>query len=119
MKSQDKLIKKVAEKFDWSIADVKRAVEDYGDFSTEEEVIACCLRYSGIELKRRNYQIAAQKRVNSRQKVQIEKLVNQLISIQDFYQNQLVPNLKATIEAQAEYIAELLKKMPWTSRGED
>lgn len=111
MPSKQELIKQVAAEINWTQADVKRAIEDYGDVSTKEEVMACCLHYAGPELKKRNYQIGAMKTVNARQKSTIESLVQQLTSVQDFYQNELVPNLKATINAQSERIVELLQNV--------
>jgi len=109
MTSKQELIKQVAQRIGWSQADVKRAVEDYGDVETEEDVMACCLHYAGPELKKRNYQIGAMKRVDKQQKSMIESLVNDLTDQKNFYQNELIPNLRETINEQANRIAELLK----------
>ncbi|CDM98163.1 hypothetical protein H4N54_25705 [Limnospira fusiformis KN01] len=109
MTSKQELIEKVAQRISWSQADVKRAVDDYGNVETEEDVIACCLHYAGPELKKRNYQIGSMKRVDKQQKSTIESLVNQLEEEKNFYQNELIPNLRQTINEQAKRIADLLK----------
>ncbi|BAZ21870.1 hypothetical protein NIES4073_27480 [Kalymmatonema gypsitolerans NIES-4073] len=117
MANKQELIKQVATEIKWSQADVERALDAYGDAVTKEEVYACCLRYAGPQLKSRNYQLGAMQRVKSQQNKTIEDLVEKLTNFQNFYQNQLVPNLKTTIEAQATYIKELLKQMPWANGG--
>lgn len=109
MTSKTKLIKQVAEKISWSQADVNRAVDDYGNVETEEDVMACCLSYAGLELKKRNYQIGAMKRVTSKQKSMIESLIQQINDVTTFYSNDLVPNLRQTINEQANQIVGLLK----------
>lgn len=114
MPSKQDLIKQVAAEIKWTQADVKRAVEDSGDVSTKESVINCCLRYAGPELKKRNYQIGAMKRVDNQQKSMIESLIKQINDIKDSY-NTVVPQLRETINEQAE---QLLKKMPWASGGD-
>lgn len=49
MGNKQELIKSVASKIGWSQADVKRAVDAYGEVTTEADVEACCLRYAGAE----------------------------------------------------------------------
>jgi hypothetical protein len=51
MASKQLLIQEVAQEINWSQADVKRALDEYGDVHTKEEVLACCLRFAGPELK--------------------------------------------------------------------
>ncbi len=109
MVSKQQLFKEVSNELGWTQADVQRAVGEYGDVSTKEEVYACCMRYAGPELKKRNYERAAQKRINTQSKETINNLVDQLTSITFFYQNQLVPTLRATIAEQAGNIKELLR----------
>lgn len=115
MASKQQLIKEVATEIKWSQADVKRALEAYGDFSTKEDIYACCLRYAGPEMKKRNYELRAQKQVNSNHNETIKNLVEQLTNVKNFYSNQLIPTLEATIAAQSDQIKELLKQMPWAS----
>ncbi|EKD08911.1 MAG: hypothetical protein P5702_00530 [Limnospira sp. PMC 1291.21] len=109
MTSKQELIKQVAQRISWSQADVKRALEGYGNVETEEDVIACCLHYAGPELKKRNSQIGSMKRVDKQQKSTIESLIKQINKVEEFYKNDMVPNLRQTIDAQAERIADLLK----------
>ncbi|MGI0497167.1 hypothetical protein [Limnospira platensis] len=108
MTSKTELIKQVAEKISWTQADVKRAVNG-DDVKKEEDVIACCLRYAGPELKKRNYQIGAIKRVTSQQKSMIESLIEQINDVKTLYSKDLVPNLRQTINEQANQIVDLLK----------
>lgn len=115
MASKQQLIKEVAGEIGWSIAEIEKALAEYGDVSAKEEVFACCLRYAGPTLKKHNYQVAALKNANNKHKDTIEKLVKKLIDVQSFYQNALVPTLKATIEEQANYIKDLLKQFPLIS----
>jgi dsDNA-specific endonuclease/ATPase MutS2 len=118
MANKQELIKEVAQNFGWSQADVKRALEEYGDFETKEEIMACCLHYSGSELKKRNYSLGALKRANDKQKQAIKELIDKVTAIPNFYQNEVIPNLRGVIDAQAERITELLKQMPWASGGD-
>ncbi|MBO1066248.1 MULTISPECIES: hypothetical protein [Nostocales] len=115
MASKEQLIKEVAQEIKWTQADVKRALDEYGDVHTKEDILACCLRFAGPELKKRNYQIGSLKKVSKNDQEIIKQLTEQLINTQNFFQNQMVPTLKATITAQAERIEELLKQMPWAS----
>ncbi len=108
MTSKTELIKQVAEKISWTKADVERAVNGDG-VKKEEDVIACCLLYSGRELKKRNYQIGAMKRVTSQQKSMIESLIEQINDVKTLYSNDLVPSLRKTINEQANQIVDLLK----------
>ena len=112
------LIKEVAKEIKWTQADVIRAVECYDEVTTKEEIMACCLHYAGSELKKRNYELGAQKRVSKQQKAMILDLIDQVTKIDAFYKDQIVPNLKATISSQAERIEELLKQMPWANKGD-
>lgn len=45
-------------------------------------------------------------------------MIDKLTTVQNFYQNELVPTLRSTIDAQAENIKELLKTMPWAKGGD-
>ena len=85
--------------------------------TTRDEVIVCLLRYAGPDLKRRNYELGAQKRVSNDQKAMVKSLVEQLTNVQNFYAAQIVPALKATIDGQAAYIADLLKQASGRSQG--
>lgn len=117
MANKTELIKEVAQEIQWTQADVVRAVECYDEVTTKEEIIACCLHYAGSELKKRSYQLGAQKRVNNQQKIIITNLIDQITKIDLFYKDELIPNLKSTISAQAERIEELLKQVPWANNG--
>lgn len=75
------------------------------------------LRYAGPDLKRRNYELSAQKRVSNQQKEMVRSLIEQLTNVQNFYVAQLVPTLKATITEQAAYIADLLKQVAGRNQG--
>ncbi|MFM7367458.1 MAG: hypothetical protein ACKO2Z_06595, partial [Sphaerospermopsis kisseleviana] len=66
MASKQQLIKEVAEKFGWTQADVKRAVDEYGEVKTKEDVIACCLHFAGPELKKRKFALEAAKKTNKK-----------------------------------------------------
>ena len=111
MASKQQLIKEVAQELGWTQADVKRAVDEYGDVSTKEEVYACLLHYAGPRMKELIYKLGAQKGVNTKQKQLVEELVNQLTSVTDFYCNQIVPVFKQQILEQAAYIKDILKKV--------
>lgn len=112
------LIKQVADEFGWTQADVQRAINAFQDaVTTRDEIILCMLRYAGPDLKRRNFELGAQKRVNNQQKEMVRSLVEQLTSVQNFYAAQVVPTLKATIDAQAAYIADLLKQASGKNQG--
>jgi hypothetical protein len=115
MASKQQFIKEVAQEINWTQADVKRALDEYGDVHTKEEVLACCLRFAGVELKKRNYQIGSLKKASNNHQEIIKTLTEKLTSVENFYQNELVSVLKATIAAQAERIEELLKQMPWAN----
>lgn len=117
MPSKSDLIKEVAQEIQWTQKDVQRAIDSYGDVKTKEEIIACCLRYAGPELKRKSYELGSQKRINQQNKNLIKNLTEQLLEVNNFYQNQLVPTLKATIQAQQNNIEDLLKQMPWANKG--
>jgi hypothetical protein len=65
--------------------------------------------------QKRNYQIGSLKKASNNHKEIIEELTEKLTSVEDFYQNEIVPTLKATIRVQAERIEEFLKQMPWAS----
>lgn len=117
--ASQQLIKQLADEFKWSQADIERAINASQDtVTTRDEVILCMLRYAGPDLKRRNYELGAQKRVSSQQKATIKDLVEQLTNVQNFYATQLVPTLRATIDAQAEYIKELLKQAFGKKKGD-
>jgi hypothetical protein len=77
------------------------------------------MRYAGQDLKKRNYDVGAQKRINNQQKQQISGLVEQLTKIQNFYANQLVPSLRSTIQEQANYISDLLKQFGQDQGGKN
>ncbi|ALF55143.1 hypothetical protein ACX27_23680 [Nostoc piscinale CENA21] len=112
------LIKQLADEFGWTQADVKRAIEASQDnVTTRDEAILCMIRYAGSDLKKRNYELAAQKRVNVSQKEMIQGLIEQLTNIQDFYAAKLVPTLRATIIEQAAYIADLLNQVSGKNQG--
>ncbi|NJN23037.1 MAG: hypothetical protein HC812_20010 [Leptolyngbya sp. RL_3_1] len=112
------LIKQVAADFSWSQADIKRAIDASQDeVTSRDEIIACMIRYAGPALLKRNRELGAQKRVSSQQKEMISSLVEQLTNVQSFYATQLVPTLKATIDEQATYIADLLKQVSRQSKG--
>lgn len=113
MANKQQLINEVAREIGWSQTDVERALDEFGYASTKEEIYACCLRFAGPELRKRNYQLGALKRVSNNHKETIKNLVEELTSVQDFYGNKFVPTLKATINAQKTYIKDLLKQMPW------
>jgi hypothetical protein len=76
------------------------------------------LRYAGPDLKQRNYELGAQKRVNNDQKEMVKCLIEQLTNAQDFYVAKLVPQFKATISAQAAYIADLLQQASRENQGD-
>lgn len=112
------LIKQLAIELRWSQADIKRAIDASQDpVTTREEAILCVLRYAGPELRRRNYEIGATGRVNKQQKEIIKSLIDQLTNIRDFYATQLIPSLRSTIDAQAEYIVELLREASGENQG--
>jgi hypothetical protein len=112
------LIKQLASEFGWTQADIKRAIDASQDtVTTRDEVLVCMLRYAGPDLKKRNDERAAQKRVNARQKDTIKGLIEQVSAIQDFYAAKLVPTLKATMNEQAAYIADLLKQVAGKKQG--
>ena len=112
------LIKQLADEFGWTQADVKRAIDaSQDDVTTRDEAILCMIRYAGPDLKKRNYELGAQKRVSNQQKEMMRSLVEQLTNVQSFYAAQVVPTLKATIEAQAAYIADLLKQVSRKNQG--
>ncbi|NJL40598.1 MAG: hypothetical protein HC840_09485 [Leptolyngbyaceae cyanobacterium RM2_2_4] len=112
------LIKQVADEFGWTQADVQRAVDASQDLvTTRDEVILCMLRYAGPDLKMRNYELGAQKRISSQQREMVKSLIEQLTNVQNFYAAQVVPTLKATIDAQAAYIKDLLKQASGKNQG--
>lgn len=112
------LIKQVANEFGWTQADIKHAIEASQDeVTTRDEIIACMIRYAGPALLQRNRELGAQKRVSNQQKEMIASLVDQLTSVQSFYATQVVPTLKATIDEQATYIADLLKQVSGKNQG--
>ncbi|MFQ3629298.1 MAG: hypothetical protein SNJ81_17195 [Cyanobacteriota bacterium] len=112
------LIKQLSDEFGWTQADIKRAIETSKDaVITRDEVLLCMLRYAGPDLKKRNDERAAQKRVNARQKEMIKSLIEQITAIQDFYAAKLVPTLKATMNEQAAYISDLLKQVSGQNQG--
>lgn len=112
------LIKQVAYEFGWSQADVKRAIDASQDeVTTKDEVIQCMVRYAGPTLLDRIRVIGNVKRVSNQQKETIRNLVEQLTNVQGFYAAQLVPTLKATIDAQATYIADLLRQVSGKNQG--
>lgn len=116
--ASNSLIKQVAIEFGWSQADVRRAIDASQDeVTTRDEVILCMIRYSGPTLLKRNRELGQQKRVSSQQKEMIISLVEQLTTVQNFYATQVVPTLKATIDAQAAYIADLLKQVSGKNQG--
>jgi hypothetical protein len=115
MASKQQLIKEVAVELGWTQADIERALSEYGNVSTKEEVFACCVRYAGPALKRFNYQVGALKKASDKQKGIIAELVEKLTNVEYFYQSELVPTLKATIKEQANYIKDLLKQFPLIS----
>lgn len=111
MASKQQLIKEVAQEKGWSQEDVKRAIKECGkDATTKEEIFVCLDIYAGPALKKLNYQNGAQKRVIKQLKQAIQQLGEQLVSVQKFYANQMVPTLKATIAEQASHIKEFLKR---------
>ena len=106
------LIRQVAHEFDWTQIDVQRAIEASQDqVTTRDEIIVCIIRYAGPELLQRNRQLGAQKRVSKQQKETIADLIDKLTSVHSFYATQMVPKLKATINAQASYISDLLQQV--------
>ena len=112
------LIKQVAAEFKWEQINIRRAIAaSQGEVTTREEIILCMLRFAGPELEKRNDERAAQKRVNTRQKNIIKGLIGQLTDVQEFYAAQLVPALRATINDQAVYIADLLRQVSGKSQG--
>jgi hypothetical protein len=112
------LIKQVADEFGWTQVDVQRAISASQDTVTKrDEIVLCMLRYAGPDLKKRNFELGAQKRVNNQQKDMVRSLVEQLTSVQNFYAAQVVSTLKATIDAQAAYIADLLKQASGKNQG--
>ncbi len=112
------LIQQVANEFGWTQANVQRAIAASQDaVTTRDAVILCMLRYAGSDLKRLNYEGGAQKRVSNQQKETIRSLVEQLTNVQNFYAAKIVPILKATIDAQAAYIADLLKQASGKNQG--
>ncbi|AFY47456.1 hypothetical protein Nos7524_1581 [Nostoc sp. PCC 7524] len=116
--ANQQLIKQLADEFGWTQADIKRAIEGSQDtVTTRDEVILCMIRYAGSDLKKRNYELAAQKRVNVRQKEMIQGLIEQLTTVQEFYAAKLVPTLRATINEQAAYIADLLNQVSGKNQG--
>jgi hypothetical protein len=112
------LIKQVASEFDWTQADVERAIKASEDgVTTRDGIIACMIRYAGPALLQRNHVLGAQKRVNNQQKEVIASLIEQLTSVQNFYATRMVPALKATMHEQAAQIAELLKQGSGKNQG--
>lgn len=113
-----RLIEQVASEFGWTQADIKKAINASQDtVTTRDEVIVCLLRFAGPSLKSRNYELGAQKRVSNQQKEMVRSLVEQLTNVQNFYATQVVPTLKATIDAQAVYISDLLKQASGRNQG--
>ena len=120
MPSKEELIKQLANEFNWTQADMRRALDaSQENVNTREEAILCMMRYAGQDLKKRNYEVGAQKRINNQQKQQISGLVEQLTKIQNFYANQLVPSLRSTIQEQANYISDLLKQLGQDQGGKN
>lgn len=116
--AEKQLIKQMASEFGWTQADVQRAINASQDVvTTRDEVILCMIRYAGPGLKKRNYELGAQKKVSNQQKETIKSLFEQLTKVQNFYAAQIVPTLKATIDAQAAYIADLLKQASGRNEG--
>lgn len=114
----DSLIKQVANEFGWSQADIRRAIDASQDeVSNRDEVILCMIRYAGPALLKRNRELGQQKNVSNQQKEIIGSLVEQLTNVQNFYAAQVVPTLKATIDAQAAYIADLLRQVSGKNQG--
>lgn len=112
------LIKQIAGEFGWTQAEMQRAINASQDaVTTRDEVVLCMLRYAGPHLKKRNYELGAQKKVSNQQKETVKSLIEQLTKAQDFYVAQLIPTLKATIDAQAAYIADLLKQASERNKG--
>ena len=112
------LIKQLADEFGWTQADLRRAIEASQDTVTSRDaVILCMVRYAGSDLKKRNNERAAQKRVNTQQKETIKGLIDQVTGIQEFYAAKLLPTLKATMNEQAAYITELLKQVSEKNQG--
>lgn len=110
MASKQQLIKEVAGEIGWTQADVKRAVDAYGEVSSKEDVLACLIHFAGPELKELRSKLGAQKGLNTKHKQIIDNLLDQLSSVKDFYANKMVPTLRATIAEQANLIKELLQK---------
>lgn len=107
--AKNALIKEISDKYGWTQADIKRAIEFAQDeVETEADVVACMIHYAGPVLLQRNRELGARKRVTNQQQQVIENLIAQLTKVEDFYATQLIPTLKSTINAQAEYIKELL-----------
>ncbi len=120
MPSKEELIKQLANEFNWTQADIRRALDASQQIvNTREEAILCMIRYAGPDLKKRNYEVGSQKRINNQQKQQISSIVEQLTKIHNFYANQLVPTLKATIQEQSNYISDLLKQFGQDQGGKN
>ncbi|ODG98867.1 hypothetical protein A4S05_07060 [Nostoc sp. KVJ20] len=116
--ANDSLIKQVANEFGWSQADVRRAIDASQDeVINKDEVILCVIRYAGPALLKRNRELGQQKKISNQQKEMIASLVEQLTNIQNFYAAQVVPALKATIDAQATYITDLLRQVSGKNQG--
>ncbi|MGC9503298.1 hypothetical protein [Baaleninema sp.] len=109
MSRKTDLIKQIAREIGWTQTDIQRAIrycECKGN--SKEEIIACCIKYSGSELKRRNRIIGNLKGKNKKQQDTIELLVDRVSQLKDFYSHGF-DVLKATIREQANYIDELLR----------
>jgi hypothetical protein len=112
------LIRQIATQLGWTQADVQRAINASKDpVITEEEVLLCMLRYAGPDLKRRNYELGAQKRVSNQQKEMIRSLVEQLTTVQSFYVSQF-STFRTMIDTYAEYVADLLKQQASDNKQE-
>lgn len=104
------LIKSIAQKYNWSQADVQRAIKSSPDEpDSHEAIVACMIHYAGPSLLERNRRLGAQKGITTKQKQLIDDLINQLTATKDFYLNQYLPKLNATLREQASYIQKLLQ----------
>ncbi len=111
-------IKSIAQQYNWCQADVQRAIESspYNPDS-DEAIVACMIRYAGPSLLERNRRLGAQKGITTKQKKLIDDLINQLNEMKDFYANQYLPKLQATLHEQASYIQKLLQEGGSESNG--
>jgi septal ring factor EnvC (AmiA/AmiB activator) len=76
------LIQRLARETCWTQADVKRALDEGGNPSTEPAIYKALVHYAGQELAHRKRQIAAQKRVNKKQEQKINEMQSRIDNLE-------------------------------------